>query len=53
MFGVQAGDIPEEEWMLLYAKYRYLKELDIQIQSKVITRGVLEAAKIIFPNEQI
>ncbi len=41
----------EETWLNFYAKYRYLKELDIEIQSKVITKGILEAAKIIFDKD--
>ena len=50
-FGVKAKELPEDEWMLLYAKYRYLKEIEIEIQSNTVKRGVLEAFKIIFPNE--
>lgn len=48
-FGVKAGELDEEEWLALYAKYRYLKEVDIKIQSKVITKGILDAAQIMFP----
>lgn len=47
-FGVKAKELDEEAWLNFYAKYRYLKEIDIEIQSKVITKGVLDAAKILF-----
>ena len=42
-FGVNPGDLSDEQWFGFYAKYRYLKE----IETKTITRGILEAVKAV------
>lgn len=41
----------EDEWLTCYAKYKFLKETEIEIQSIAIKKGILEAAAIIFKDE--
>lgn len=41
---MKANELSEEEWLNFYAKYRYLKE----IESQIITKGIIEAANLIF-----